>query len=127
MIRKLFALLALVGLTVAPSTTWAAATTTWVTTLAVAVDGDGGTVAVSDNGTITTTSGITTSSATHTYTITATPTAPNIFVGWFKAGEDTPFSTDVETTYAVTVTSKKGGYDSKTGSGISYTYPILVS
>ena len=118
MIRKLFALLALVGLTVAPSTTWAAATTTWVTTLAVAVDGDGGNVAVSSNGTITTTSSIAISSATHTYTITATPTAPNIFVGWFKAGEDTPFSTDVKTTYAVTVTSK----DKKTGSFPNYTY-----
>ena len=115
--RKIFALLALVGLAALPS--WA---TTWVTTLSVAVNGEGGTVTVSNGGTQTSTSGSFTSSATHTYTITATPNNGYLFSGWFESeSAESPFSTDAQTTREVKVSSTS--YDSRTGSlAKGYTY-----
>ena len=125
MIRKLFALLALVGLAASPSTGWA---TTWNTSISVNVYNNEGGTANADENSKSSDSSWTVSSATHTYKLTAAPAEGWRFVGWFTTADcsGNAFSPDDSTTYDIKITSTPrsgalitdptNGYDKKSGS-----------
>ena len=125
MIRKLFALLALVGLAAAPMAGWAA--TKWVSNLSLQVVGNGGTVSMDGNGTqSTSTTTDKDNSVSFNYSISASPADGYSFVGWFETEDcsGNPFSTKTDDTINVPVTHANS---TQTGSWIlGYTYTRTV-